>query len=665
MLTRSRTLVAAFAAGLVLAGCGDDTTSPTPPTSHDLAAPTGGNAGPRDMAMADLSAAAGDDMAAPTAHSTTVRILAVNDFHGHLGPPDVFNGGVLAQAGDPEVGDLGQPFDGGVQLVQAGGAAYIAAHLKQLEAEVPSNIVVSSGDLTGASPLLAQQFHNEPSVLAWNLMGLKLNAVGNHEFDNGLTELDRYQHGGCIAGDPNSCVTDMGFPGASFEYLAANVEFDDGGATIFPPWAIEDVGGVKIAFVGMTLEGTPAIVSAKNVAGLDFLDETATVNALVPKLKAAGAASIVVLVHQGDSPPGNTTYDECNDTSGPVYTMAMNMDPAIDAILSAHTHRAYNCVINGKVVSSAASYGRIITALDLTIDLDANQTTSKVARQHVVTRGTPDPAVNALVNEYVQLTRATADVVEGALDVDLSPSTDGMSGQSAMGDVVADGMLWYGQQHWTGSSTAAPTIALMNAGGIRGGVQAARLYPDSEPPSLANKITYEKLETVQPFADVVDAVTITPAQLKAILLQQWQGQPYTKIMMIAGLRYHYAPNANVNQITITKMEMFTGAPWIDPTTGVAGQTAGGQWITLDPTDTTTPITVVSTTYITDNGDGFTAFGNPPPLTTLAEAIDLPVTAEYLRSVCQVQVNTPPAANVPGRSLPTTVTTGRVFGDGQP
>src|SRR5262249_46167284 len=147
------------------------------------------------MSMAaDMTAPSSDGGTAST-NFVDVQVLAFNDFHGHIGPPDVFNGGVLAPGSDPDaVG--GAPLDGGDRVVVAGGAAYLSAHLQALRAANPLSVTVSVGDLTGAAPYLASAFRNEPAVLVMNALGLDVNAVGNHEFDNGTTELLRYQYGG-------------------------------------------------------------------------------------------------------------------------------------------------------------------------------------------------------------------------------------------------------------------------------------------------------------------------------------------------------------------------------------------------------------------------------------------------------------------------------------
>ena len=186
-LSARRPLPLAFRLG----GCGASTPPPPPPPGATV------GAGAPPSATAPLDAAAAE----PLAH---VHILAINDFHGNLEPPAGTNGIVVAPGGDPIAALPGTKTigDAGVALVPAGGAAFLATHIAKLRAENPKDtIVVSAGDLTGASPLLSNVFKDEPSILVMNRIGLDIEGVGNHDFDRGTAELQRLQHGGCPLGD--------------------------------------------------------------------------------------------------------------------------------------------------------------------------------------------------------------------------------------------------------------------------------------------------------------------------------------------------------------------------------------------------------------------------------------------------------------------------------
>ena len=298
-----------------------------------------------------------------------IQILGLNDFHGQL---EVVN--PLASSGG-RIGSLQGPLPvppnppqtctpgGTPNCIPAGGVEYLATHVAQLRATNPKNTVfVSAGDLIGATPLLSALFHDEPSIEAFNLMDLDYNGVGNHEFDEGVDELLRVAYGnrsvdgytperedGCHPVD--GCGDGDGYKGARFDFLAANVEYLDTGETIFPPYAIHNfTGGVKVAFVGMTLEGTDLIVSPGGIASVDFLDEAESVNALVPVLKSQGVEAIVVLLHEGGSvsASGNgagnvAAINQCTNPTGPLPAIVQAMDAEIDIVVTGHTNWAVNC----------------------------------------------------------------------------------------------------------------------------------------------------------------------------------------------------------------------------------------------------------------------------------------------------------------------------------
>ena len=238
-------------------------------------------------------------------------------------------------------------------------------------------MTVAAGDLIGASPLLSAAFHDEPTITAMNMMGLDVSSVGNHEFDEGVNELLRMEKGGCLAdgagaNGQDSCPAGQTFKGADFPYLGANVFWKNKAghqrATPFKPYKIFKVDGQKVGFIGMTLEDTDTIVAQAGIVDVDFRDEVETANALVPKLKKKGVKSIIVLLHEGGVPTDATSYNACTGVSGAGLTIAQNLSPKIDAIVSGHTHTAYNCVVkdpkgNPRLFTSASSFGRMVTKL--------------------------------------------------------------------------------------------------------------------------------------------------------------------------------------------------------------------------------------------------------------------------------------------------------------
>ncbi|MFC4146782.1 bifunctional metallophosphatase/5'-nucleotidase [Micromonospora mangrovi] len=446
-----------------------------------------------------------------------VKLLAINDFHGNLEPPTGSSGTIA-----------GQP---------AGGAEYLATQLKQLrgatEEEQEHTITVAAGDLIGASPLLSAAFHDEPTIEEMNLAGLQFTSVGNHEFDEGATELLRMQNGGCHPVD--GCADGTPFEGAKFQYLSANAFRTATGQPLLPPYGIKKVDGVKVGFIGMTLEGTPNIVSQQGVAGLTFADEADTANKYARILQRQGVQSIVVLLHEGGVQNGGGIND-CTGFSGPIVDIANRMDPSIDVIVSGHTHAAYNCNINGKLVTSASSFGRLVTDIDLKIDRRTGDVVRAAANNVVVTRDlAKDPATTDLINRYKTALGPVADKVVGETTsaitkapenlyqtgVDANGKPTYQTGESPLGNIIADAQLA------ATDNEQNAVAAFMNPGGVRADLDAG-------------PVTYAEAFTVQPFANNLVTLDLTGAQLYCMLEQQFT----VARVLYASSTVHYVVDPN-------------------------------------------------------------------------------------------------------------------------
>jgi len=463
-----------------------------------------------------------------TADTVTIQLLAFNDFHGNLEPPGGSNGLIGS--------------------IEAGGAEYFATHLATLAAKNPNTLIVSAGDMIGASPLLSGMFHDEPSIEALNKMGLDVASVGNHEFDDGWRELLRLQNGGCHLVD--GCQDDTPFAGAAFQYLAANVLLGARSAgrpaPLLPAYLIKEIGGVRIGFIGMTLRGTPQLVMAAGVEGLKFEAEAATANEWVRVLKKQNVRAIVVLIHEGGFPAGDD-YNGCPGISGAILNIAKRVSDDIDVIVSGHTHRGYNCVIDKKLVTSAAAFGRLITAIDLTIDQRSAEVVSKTARNVVVTRDVnKDPEQTAIIEHYRPLYATVANKVVGAIAGDLTRAQN-FAGESALGDIIADDTL---EAARAASESAA--VALMNHGGIRADLVLGA-GKETRP------ITYAEASGVLPFRNRITVQTMTGRMIKNVLEQQFDniGSGQDRILQVSqGFSYSYdrtAPKSrrvDPNSITI-------------------------------------------------------------------------------------------------------------------
>jgi 5'-nucleotidase len=467
--------------------------------------------------------------ATPPAGPLSVKVLAINDFHGNLQTP----GGGLR---------IRDPNDAAKTVtVRAGGAAHLATAVAELRARNPNHVFVAAGDLVGASPLISALFHDEPTVEALSMMGLEASAVGNHEFDRGSAELLRLQRGGCHPTD--GCKGPQPFAGARFQYLAASTVDATTGRTILPPVFVKRFEGVPVAFIGLTLKDTPQIVVPAGVAGLRFADEADTVNALVPGLRAQGIEAIVLLIHEGGQPAGD--YNECPGLSGPIVDIVKKLDRAVDVVISGHTHRAYNCRLDGRLVTSADKYGTIVSEIDLTIDRRTRDVVDAKADNVIVRpeRFAGSATIAALVASYERLAAPLAKRVVGRIAAPLTRD-ETPAGETPIGQVVADAQL-------AASRDAGAAIALMNPGGLR----AALGGPGG------GEVTYEQLFAVQPFSNNLVTVTLTGAQLLRALEEQWIDQPRPRILQVSrGFAYQWDAARPVGQRVVPGSVTLNGAP---------------------------------------------------------------------------------------------------------
>ncbi|HEX7745312.1 MAG TPA: bifunctional metallophosphatase/5'-nucleotidase [Micromonosporaceae bacterium] len=445
---------------------------------------------------------------APSGASTVdLKLLAINDFHGNLEPP-TGSGGRIQIDRNP---------DGTAVNVNAGGAEYLATQLNtlraQAETEGVSTLTVAAGDLIGASPLLSAAFHDEPTIEALNLMGLDYASVGNHEFDEGSAELLRIQNGGCHPVD--GCQDGSPYKGAKFQYLSANAFVTATEQPLLPPYAIKKVGGVKVGFIGMTLEGTKQIVSQQGVAGLDFADEADTANRYARELRAQGVETIIVLLHEGGAQSGPNAWqiNGCNNFSGPIVDIVNRMDDSIDAVVTGHTHQAYNCEIDGRPVTSASSFGRLVTDIDLKIDRNTGDVLTATADNTIVKRDVAkDTAQTDLIARYRRALGPVASQVVGQTTEAITrtqesllgkcPDAGSVCGESALGNLIADAQLA------ATDNEQGAVAAFMNPGGVRADLDAG-------------PVTYEEAFTVQPFANNLTTLDLTGAQLYCMLEQQF------------------------------------------------------------------------------------------------------------------------------------------------
>jgi 5'-nucleotidase len=526
---------------------------------------------------------------------TNVQLLAINDLHGHLqaNTPGTIQVGCCNPVLDANKVQTGWA----PKTVAAGGIAYLATWIKQLRTQNSNTLTVGAGDMIGASPLVSALFHDEPTIESLNSLGLDVSGVGNHEFDEGVPELLRMQNGGCHPID--GCQDGTPFDGADFQYLAANVFYMGTNNTIFPPYEIKTVDGKKIAFIGLTLEGTPTIVTPSAVAGLEFRPEVATVNALVHDLAAQQKIkAFVVLVHQGgsqtipapafpgpeDQPNAYMDVNRCVNFNGPEITAIANgLDDRVKVVISAHTHQPYVCTIDDKLVTSAASFGRVVTSLDLKLN-PAGVITSATAENVVVTQNvTPDADTNAILAKYETLSAPLANRVVGTISEDITSARQGgqnAAGEQAMGDVIADAML----ERTAPSDFGGAVAAVMNSGGGR----ASLLRNQISGGEAVGEVTYAEAFTVQPFGNTLVVKTCTGQQLYDVLNQQFNNPAAgsNRIMLpSANVDYHWTTVGGLHIVDGT-LSFDNGATFVDKAASYR---------------------VVMNNFMADGGDGYTVF----------------------------------------------------------
>ena len=460
-----------------------------------------------------------------------VQLLGINDFHGHL---ESTTPGTIMRRPD--------------ERFPAGGAEYLATHIRTLRERTRHTFVVAAGDLVGGSPLLSSLFHDEPTIEAMNAIGLDVAAVGNHEFDEGPAELRRLKRGGCHPID--GCADGSPYEGADFPFLAANVTRRSTGKRIFPPFAIRQVGPVKIGFIGMTLEGTPAYISPTFAQRLRFRDEAETANRYARVLKRRGVNAIVVLLHEGGFTRERGGVNGCSGLSGPLRNIVRDTTRDVDVFLTGHTHAVYNCEMWGKRVTSAASYGRLITRLQLEIDRRTGDVKSTRARNwlvgHWVMRA---PDMTEMITRYRTFAAPLADRVVGRLADSASRYRD-PSGESKMGNLVADAQ-------W---EAAGGDAAFIRPGQVRAGL-------------AAGSVSYARAFMTQPFGTSLVSMTLTGAQLLDLLKEQWCGRAKTEVMHAsAGVSYTWSA---------TTARAIKNTPCATAPNPVTGLEIGGDPVELD------------------------------------------------------------------------------------
>ena len=524
-----------------------------------------------------------------------VQLLAINDFHGALEPP---------------IGGTGR-----IDSRDAGGIEYLTTHLARLRATNPNTLTVAAGDNIGATPLLSSLSHDEASVDALNLAGLQLSALGNHDLDEGWWELYRIQKGGCHPVD--GCQDGSPFAGARFSYLAANVTLDPRKADpkalalagvqgteprpLLPGYVVREVGGVRIGVIGLILQQAAPIIIASSIQGLTFGPEAEAANAAAAELRPQGVRAIVVVMHQG----GERAADDvngCDGISRDLVALVERMSDDIDVIVSGHSHFVYNCTIDGKIVTSASSNGRVVTDIDLRIQRTDGEVVSKSATNIVVTRDVPkDGAQTALLARYAPAAEKAGARVVGTIEGSLTREAN-EAGESSLGDVLADALLDAAAR----VPDARADVAFLNSGGIRADLVAtsnARRAP----------VTYAQLFTTLPFGNELIVKSLPGSALLDVLEQQFGAERVRILQISRGFTYAYDTSRPRGSRVDRQSVRINGAP-------------------LDSART---YRVATSNFLWGSGDGLSAMASgTDPITV---GVDVDVVADYFMRHSPLQI----------------------------
>ncbi len=486
------------------------------------------------------------------------HILAVNDFHGQIGPGQKMNGSPAGSI----------PVLGG----------YLSDAIDTYGAD--TTIIALPGDMTGASPAESNLLLDEPAILFFNRFvtgdwkkpdttettGVRvIGTLGNHEFDRNLSELQRLINGGNEGTNITHLVDP--YPGALWPVVAANVLWNGTENLFLEPYIIEEIDGIPVAFIGAVTEVTGEISEPMNVEPVTFIDEADAINAQVRALQEQGIHAFVVLLHEGGA---QTPYDgptqETGDLSGRVASIVMRLDKDVDVVLSAHSHEFTNQYLpnaGGKptLVTQAYSYSSAFADVTLELDTETQDIVNKSAT--IVTayadQGpglTPDEnsqelldAVNSTVAPLISEVIATTDI-----PLTRTPETDG---ESLLYDIATDALRWDMQTE----------MSILNIGYLRADINAG-------------EITTGDAYSVMPFHDQIYSVQMTGQQIKDLLNQQWtRTVKPDHLLQISGFSYSYDesrdPSDRVISITIDGKEMDMNAIYSVATTDFLTQGGDG------------------------------------------------------------------------------------------
>ncbi|HEY1158883.1 MAG TPA: ExeM/NucH family extracellular endonuclease, partial [Arthrobacter sp.] len=448
-----------------------------------------------------------------TPASVDLNFLNINDFHGRIDTNTVQVAGTI-------------------EKLRAAAAPGATAFL-------------SAGDNIGASLFASAVAKDQPTIDVLNALELKASAVGNHEFDGGWADLrDRV-----IAGGTN----------AKFPYLGANVYKKGTTDPVLPEYTVLDMNGIKVAVIGTVTQEVPSLVTPAGIADLDFGDPVAAINRVAAKITADKLADVIIVEDHDGAGSGvveGATLEQEVAAGGPFARLVTETSPEVDAIFTGHTHKEYawDAPVPGEAgktrpIVQTGNYGENVGQIQLTVDTATKEVTAyKAANVKRTTDAAADliaafprvAAVDAIVKKALADAAAVGNQPVGSVTKDITTAVtpdatgtakrDDRGSESTLGNLVADSLL----DSLKSSDLGGAEIGVVNAGGLRNELYYA---PDGT-------ITYAEANAVLPFVNNLWTTSLTGAQFKTLLEQQWQTNPDGTVPSRAYLQLGLSKNVN-------------------------------------------------------------------------------------------------------------------------
>lgn len=414
-----------------------------------------------------------------------VKLLSFNDLHGQY--------------------DADAKYGGGIDN--------LSAYLKKLQSENKNTLTMSAGDAVGGSPAVAALKQDQPTLEILKEMNVDIVTTGNHEYDEGITELARLVQGGKHA----SGLDWAGSEGLGWitSNVVANKDLQFGNKTIkkgdpiLNPYTVKEFDGVKVGVIGVVTTDTAKKVVPNGIKDVDFIDEVQAIDKYSEELKSQGVKTIVVLSHV----PAKTDKDtgkliDLSEESD-IYDISQKVNGEVDVIIAADNHDYANSVVKreGKddiVVTEAYSKGQNIGEIDLTIDKTTGDVVNSKANIISVDpkKITADAKVTNIVQKAAEDVKPMLERKVGYAEEEIPRTIDNDHGEAELGRMIAEAQLWAVRDKGENID-----ISLMNIGGVRSELKAG-------------DVTYEDVYTIQPFSNDLTKLTLTGAQLKEILEKQ-------------------------------------------------------------------------------------------------------------------------------------------------